>query len=91
MTRRPPRLPERPSHGDVQSCPGKVPFFEERVAKQRAREIRESEGTDMHSYPCTACGYYHLGHGAGNATGVRHEDRLYGLPLRPQTTTEGKS
>lgn len=84
MSRRPPRLPERPSHGDMKSCPGKVPFFSERVAKQRAREIREAEGTDMHAYRCSFCGYYHLGHAAGQATDWRHTDRLYQLPPREE-------
>lgn len=85
MTRRPPRLPERPSHGDAKSCPGKVQFFEEHVAKQRAREIRELEGVDMHAYRCSACGYHHIGHAAGEATGVRHTDRLYQAPPRKET------
>lgn len=88
MTRRPSRLPERPSHGDMQSCPGKIPFFEERVAKQRAREIREAEDTDMHAYCCSSCGYWHLGHAAGRGTSWRHEDRLFQVPPTRQSVVE---
>lgn len=85
MTRRPPRLPERPSFGDLQSCPGKIPFFSRRVAKQRARELRQADGNDgMHAYRCSCCGYYHVGHAAGQATGVRHTDRLYRAPQRKE-------
>lgn len=79
MTRRPPRLPERPSFGDAQSCPGKIPFFSRRVAKQRARELR-TEGNGMHAYRCSACSYWHLGHDPGHATDKRHTDRLYQVP-----------
>ncbi len=84
MTRRPPRQPERPSHGDMQSCPGKVPFFSERVAKQRAREIRETDGTDMPAYPCSACSWWHLGHGIGQTTGVLPAVRLFQAPSRKE-------
>lgn len=83
MTRRPPRLPEHPSFGDAQSCPGKIPFFNKRIAKQRARELR-TDGNGMHAYRCSACGYWHLGHAAGKATNWRHTDRLYQAPPREE-------
>jgi hypothetical protein len=85
VTRRPPRLPERPSFADVQSCNGKIPFFARKVAKQRAREINAAEGTNMRAYRCSACGYYHLGHAPGASAGIRHTDRLFQTPQRKAT------
>ena len=89
MTRRPPRLPECPSFGDLRSCPGKVIFFERRVAKRRASELRKAEGGGIHAYRCSACGYWHVGHEAGRATEQRHEDRFYQLPPQRPSVSEG--
>lgn len=83
MSRRRARIPQQPTWGDRQTCPGKVSFQAEAVAKQRARELCETDpGCDLHAYLCSACGSWHLGHEAGNATGIRHADRWFGLPAR---------
>lgn len=83
MSRRRARVPKPPSYGDRQSCPEKITFFAEKTAKQRARELSEAGASgDMHAYECSNCGYWHLGHAAGEATGIRHADRWFWLPAR---------
>lgn len=86
MSRRRARIPEQPTWYDRQTCPGKVPFQTEAVAKQRVRELRDADpGCGMHAYRCSNCGSWHLGHEMGRATGIRYMDRWFQLPARGQS------
>lgn len=57
---------------DARSCPGKVRYATKEQAMGRYTAINAITGDDMHAYDCTACGWIHLGHGVGAATGRRH-------------------
>lgn len=59
---------------DARSCPGKVRFATKELATGRHTAINAITGDDMHVYDCTACGWIHLGHEVGAATGLRHRD-----------------
>lgn len=61
---------------DVKSCPGKVRFETRARAKARANKIRTTGGDAMQVYPCTNCGFWHLGHPCGAGTGLRNADHV---------------
>ena len=76
----------------VYSCEGKAKIPTRAIAKQRANKIRTTGGDALQVYQCTACGFWHLGHRGGNATGYRHIDhareRRAHLQATPRTPRE---
>jgi hypothetical protein len=57
---------------DARSCPGKVRYATKELAVGRHTTINAITGENMRAYDCTACGWIHLGHEVGAATGLRH-------------------
>lgn len=43
------------------SCNRKKPYYDQKIAKQVARGVRERSGENVVAYACTHCGAYHIG------------------------------
>lgn len=57
-----------------QSHRGKVPYLTRRAAKRVASRLRRLNiDRGLQPYRCRHCPFWHLGHGQGQATGLRNK------------------